>query len=468
MKKNSFFLLAFIPGLLAGAGIVIALQESSAIVSVAKPPVSRNDHVIIASVPKEEKPAEPEKPVSVQPKGPDKGCVFKTVFGEEPSDNNYVFKTPEKVRSSIEDALEWIAKAQSESGGWGAGTHSNQGVMDPHAVHTDPATTAMVAMSILRCGSTLNSGPYSKELKRALEYLLKQVEASSQNSLNITDETGTQPQIKLGQNIDVVLTSQFLTNVLDELEQDKSLKNRVIRCNQLCISKIQKGQTASGSLIGAGWAGVLQSSFATNALETAKDKGLEVDEAKLEKSKSYQKSNYDVSTNNVTTEDAAGVVLYSVSGTSRASAKEARRAREAIEKAKQENKLEKSAPVSIENLKKAGMSESEALRYGSAYKINSAASEQAQLDNVMNGFGSNGGEEFLSYLQTGEGMIMGKNMSWKNWYDNISGRLVRIQNNDGSWNGHHCITSPVFCTATSLLILAINNDVPALEALGGK
>lgn len=114
------------------------------------------------------------------------------------------------------------------------------------------------------------------------------------------------------------------------------------------------------------------------------------------------------------------------------------------------------------------MSESEALRYGSAYKINSAASEQAQLDNVMNGFGSNGGEEFLSYLQTGEGMIMGKNMSWKNWYDNISGRLVRIQNNDGSWNGHHCITSPVFCTATSLLILAINNDVPALEALGGK
>ena len=184
-------------------------------------------------MPKEEKPAEPEKPVSVQPKGPDKGCVFKTVFGEEPSDNNYVFKTPEKVRSSIEDALEWIAKAQSESGGWGSRNTLESGVMDPHAVHTDPATTAMVAMSILRCGSTLNSGPYSKELKRALEYLLKQVEASSQNSLNITDETGTQPQIKLGQNIDVVLTSQFLTNVLDELEQDKSLKTEwfvVINC----------------------------------------------------------------------------------------------------------------------------------------------------------------------------------------------------------------------------------------------
>jgi hypothetical protein len=340
--------------------------------------------------------------------------------------------------------------------------------MDPHAVHSDAATTSMVAMAILRSGSSLSGGPYSSQLRKALNYLLKQVEESSPNSLNITSETGTQPQIKLGQNIDVVLTSQFLTNILDELGNDKNLRGRVVRCNQVCISKIQKGQTASGSLQGAGWAGVLQSSFATNALETAKDKGLAVDETKLEKAKEYQKSNFDVKTNNVTTEDAAGVVLYSVSGTGRASAKEARRAKDIIEKAKKENKIESSAPVSTENLKKAGMSESEALRYGAAYQINVAANEQAQQDNVMNGFGSNGGEEFLSYLQTGEGLIMSKDQGWKNWYDNISGRLVRIQNNDGSWNGHHCITSPVFCTATSLLILAVNNDVDKLVALGGK
>ncbi len=65
----------------------------------------------------------------------------------------------------------------------------------------------------------------------------------------------------------------------------------------------------------------------------------------------------------------------------------------------------------------------------------------------MSGFGNNGGEEFMSYLQTGESMIIGKDNSWKNWYDSMSGRLLRIQNDDGSWSGHHCITSPVFCTA---------------------
>ncbi|CAN5457877.1 hypothetical protein BH11BAC1_BH11BAC1_18720 [soil metagenome] len=59
---------------------------------------------------------------------------------------------------------------------------------------------------------------------------------------------------------------------------------------------------------------------------------------------------------------------------------------------------------------------------------------------------------------------MSRDADWKKWYSNISGRLVKIQNDDGSWNGHHCITSPVFCTATALLILSVNNDIDHLTA----
>jgi hypothetical protein len=86
--------------------------------------------------------------------------------------------------------------------------------------------------------------------------------------------------------------------------------------------------------------------------------------------------------------------------------------------------------------------------------------------NVVSGFGNNGGEEFLSFLQTGESLIINKDNSWKNWYGSTTARLVEIQNQDGSWNGHHCITSPVFCTATSLLILSVNNDIEQLVAQG--
>ena len=92
----------------------------------------------------------------------------------------------------------------------------------------------------------------------------------------------------------------------------------------------------------------------------------------------------------------------------------------------------------------------------------------AQKDEVLTGFGNNGGEEFLSYLQTGESLLVSKDEDWKKWYDNMSGRILKIQNKDGSWNGHHCITSPVFCTATSLLLLTVEEDIEFLQKIGAE
>src|SRR5258706_9539706 len=70
-----------------------------------------------------------------------RGCVFRTLMGEESSDGNFTYKTPEKVVASIEKGLTWIVKAQHPTGGWGAGSHSRQDVMDAQPVHPDPATT---------------------------------------------------------------------------------------------------------------------------------------------------------------------------------------------------------------------------------------------------------------------------------------------------------------------------------------
>ncbi|MBK6643797.1 MAG: hypothetical protein IPG39_22460 [Bacteroidetes bacterium] len=224
---------------------------------------------------------------------------------------------------------------------------------------------------------------------------------------------------------------------------------------------IENNHNADGSLKGSGWAGVLQSSFATSALESAQSNGIKVNEEVIEKSRDFQKGNMDVKTNSVATESAAGVVLYSVSGSARASAKETREAKEIIKKAKKEGKIQ-TEDVTVSNLKDAGLSESTALKYETAYQVNQSAQKLAQDDNVISGFGNNGGEEFLSYLQTGEGMIISKDDTWQNWYDKTSARMLQIQNNDGSWSGHHCITSPVFCTATCLLILSVNNDINKL------
>ncbi|HTH57699.1 MAG TPA: hypothetical protein VL728_16750 [Cyclobacteriaceae bacterium] len=391
-----------------------------------------------------------------------RGCVFRTLMGEESSDSNFVYKTPERVAASIEKGLSWIVQAQHPSGGWGAGSHRRQDVMDPHAVDADPATTSMVAMSLLRTGTTLSTGLYSEQFNTAVNYLLEKVESSDRGSRNITDQTGTQIQIKLGQNIDVILTAQFLSNLMPYLDGKPSLKERVKNDLNVCVSKIQHAQTANGSIAGAGWAGVLQSSFATNALESAETQGADVDQKALDKARDFQKGNYDATTGNVKTDMGAGVMLYSVTGSARASAKEARKVEEEISEAKRAGKMAQNAPASAESLEQLGYSKDKALRYSTSYQVYNSAKVQAQRDDVMNGFGSNGGEEFLSYLQTGESMMIGKDSGWDKWYDNISGRMLKIQNDDGSWNGHHCITSPVFCTATSLLILSIANDAEKL------
>jgi hypothetical protein len=399
---------------------------------------------------------------------PPKGCVFRTMMGEESAENYAHYKTPEKVQLAVDRGLTWMARAQNQNGGWGAGSHSRQDITDPHAVQADPATTAMVSMALLRSGTTLTKGEFSMQLRKALNYLMESTENSPAASFNITEQTGTQIQTKLGQNIDVILTAQFFSNILDYVDHDTTLKARVKKNLNTCVSKIQRAQDGNGSIVGSGWAGVLQSSFASNALESAQAQGAAVDEKALEKSRDFQKNNFDAKTGDVKTDMGAGVLLYSVSGSARASAKEARKVEEEISKAKKDGRLAQSAPASAENLQKIGFDKDDAMKYSTAYEVYQSAKVQAQREDVMDGFGSNGGEEFLSYLQTGESMIIGKDNTWKTWYDNISGRLLNIQNNDGSWNGHHCITSPVFCTATCLLILSVNNDVEKLTDLGGK
>lgn len=396
---------------------------------------------------------------------PESGCVFMTTMGEQSSEGFDIYKTDENVNLSVRDGLSWLAEAQLPNGGYGAGSHAHQEQMDPHSVQADPATTAMVGMALLRSGTTLYNGSYSQQLRKATDYLLETVMNSPKTNAYITDVRGTQIQVKLGENIDAVLTAQFLTNMLHK-NLKQADKEKITRALDICISKIEAATDASGKQQGAGWAGVLQSGLASTALESAAAMGVKVDKNILARTRDYQKGNYDDKTQDIKTADGAGVMLYAVSGSVRASAKEAREADESIRKAKQEGKLSQNEPVTVENLRKAGYSEAEAMEYNTSYNVYQSAKRTAQTDEVMNGFGNNGGEEFLSFLQTGESMVVNNDNDWKKWYDEMSGRILKIQNEDGSWNGHHCITSPVFCTATSILLLTVENDIDYLRKVG--
>ena len=405
----------------------------------------------------------PGKPVKCcNNPNPNHVCVMKTILGIDSSEDGKLvssFINSPMVDSAVKKGIEWIAAAQAPDGGWGSGSHSAQDIRDPHAVSTDPASTSLVSMSLLRNDNSLEKGRYAEALKKGTEYLLRAVENCPASQVQITTLTNTQPQVKLGRNIDVILTAQFFTNLLRYELKDEQLKKRIEKALDKCIDRIQKTQSNNGAWQDGGWAPVLQSALANSALESADEVGRYVDSSKLKRSREYQKLNFNADTKSAVTGDAAGVLLYSISSTARASAKDARQAEVVIRKAKKAGKLDSSAKVTEENLVIAGLGSYDSKNFSTAYKVNEAAKSEALKEDVMSGFGNNGGEEFLSFLMTGESMLMQGGDAWKKWYDMMSGKLVNIQNRDGSWNGHHCITSPVFCTATCLLILSIHNDM---------
>lgn len=377
-------------------------------------------------------------------------------------DGSAAERTMKPVPQFLNKGLAWLAAAQFENGGWGAGSHSNQSIRDPRAVQIDPATTAFSAMALMRSGSTLQDGPYSKNITKALSYLLEMAEASPEEGANITSLTGTQPQAKMGQNVDVTLCSQFFSRILPQTSREGKLRKRVKKALNKCLRKIERGQNRDGSWAGGGWAGVLQSAMANSALEAAQAVGAPIDEEILERSREYQKSNVDAKTGEVRTESSAGVSLYSITSNQRATAPEARDADRRISEAKRQGLLPDDASVSKENLMGAGVSEKDADRLAKAHEQNKTAQKMLSDESVMAGFGNNGGEEYLSYMMTAESMVITRDSEYDVWYQNMSRRLGKIQEGNGSWSGHHCITSPVFCTAAVIMTLTADRDADLL------
>ena len=142
-----------------------------------------------------------------------------------------------------------------------------------------------------------------------------------------------------------------------------------------------------------------------------------------------------------------------------------RKVKDVLKAAKASGKISDDKVITADNLQKAGLSLNESEQLVTTYKMNGYANKRAQDGDVITGFGNNGGEEFVSFLITGESLIIGGDDEWKKWYENTSTILANIQNNNGSWQGHHCITSPVFCTATCLLILGIDKDLAQYEKI---
>ena len=389
---------------------------------------------------------------------------------KEKSKRTAVGVKPGRVPEFVTKGVAWLIAAQHNDGGWGGGSHAAQNVLDPHAVTTDPATTSFTLLALLRSGHTPIAGEYKAQVRKGLEYLVTAVEAAPADGPLITAVEGTQPQAKLGRNVDTAMTAQYLARALSILPKDDQLHARVDKALDTCLAKLQVSQGQDGSWgKGGGWAPVLESSLSCSALEIAAANGKQVDREVLERARDYQKQNFNVQSGKADATAAAGVELYAFNGAFRANASEAAEADSLIADAKLGGKLQADAPATEENLQIAGAAKPEqARKLAAASAQNAAQIARLSDEQLLSGFGNNGGEEFLSYLMTSETLLIAGGDKFHPWQDKMQGRLSKVQNADGSWSGHHCISSPVFCTAAVVQCLTADQDAEFLVAMAKR
>jgi hypothetical protein len=319
----------------------------------------------------------------------------------------------------VERPLAWLIAAQNTDGSWGETMKSPT---------PDVATTAIAGIALVRLGHTGSTGEFQDTTRRAVRFVVAAVEKTPQDEIAI-NAPGTLPQRKLGRNIDTFLAAQFLAEVLPSLKGD--LAERARRALVSCARRTEKAQAADGSYANDGWAPLLASAFANNGLYAARGAGVKVSETTLEKGQHNLIDKYDGKTKSFSTGGAAGVSLYSVA-------------------------VSGMAAIQLEKEKASPKTEEERRERQHAIEAHHAASEQLANDRVLRGFGSYGGEEHVSYMLTAEAKAAIGGSEWDEFSKSIRARLKQIQREDGTWRGDHCITSTTFCTAASLITLAIS------------
>ncbi len=367
---------------------------------------------------------------------------------------------PKALSSDVIEGLEWIVKQQHNNGGWGQGDESqNMGRgMANLAGKPNVADTCAALLALIRSGSTPSQGSYAEPIRRGLEFLFSEIEASDEKSLSITSVNGTRVQRKLGQHIDTFMAPLVLTEAKGHMP-DEAGEKRLFAALDKVLNKIEINQKEDGTWNNQGWAPVLAQSMAAKGLSRAGQVGFKVNEAVLAKSEEQARKQVDGDGGGLTGAGSAGVALYAgaanlstLQDSSNRNAQRADELRTIVKESKDDSK------------RKDAQSELDRFVYAEEArdKVQQTIITRLEDKRFIAGFGSNGGEEFLSYMNIGESLVVKGGNDWVKWDASMTENLNRIQNADGSWSGHHCITGKTFCTSTALLtLMADRTPVPA-------
>jgi hypothetical protein len=336
------------------------------------------------------------------------GALVLALAANSASNNN------QPVDIAVAKGAKWIASVQGHDGGWGQDGGETSYVRQNEHLETngnDVANTAVAVLALRRAGNQ-----YQANIERGLNFIMQNVENSPADGLLITNHNGTQIQRKLGPYIDTFLTSMLLSEV-DGTMQTAAQNARVRKSLEKCVAKIEGNQQKDGSWnVGGGWAPILGTSMASRSLYQAQQKGVKVEARAMDAAVNYTKEAAKAPARSAAA--SAGVALY--------------QGAQALEQ----------------------LSRTEKDRADNAPQI-AAITSQMRDKKFVDGFGSVGGEEFFSYLNLSDGLRRTGGEQWNQWHTDITARILKLQNEDGTWAGSHCITGRVAVTSAAILNLTV-------------
>jgi hypothetical protein len=318
---------------------------------------------------------------------------------EEKGEKDFLFNEwTKQSERSVQRGVEWLMKTMHRDGGCGVD------VGQP----PDIGCTAMVGLSLLSLGNTPVEGSRSREIRSIVNYLLRQVE--NMPSDDITSQVQTQLQNKIGRHAHTFFATVFLCEVVGEGYDPEPVRKALKRLVNVIV------QTQSGGHWGQqSWAPMLGTVMGWVALRAAHQVGMKVGNSP---------------------EATGDFIIGQMKGAGARTGswmhdlyKNATGVRVLFELGKEED------PVSV-----------------TAFKN---ILELITKDNTA--FSQAGGEEYLAFHLITETMLQKGGADWKTWFPTVRDKICGVQNADGSWTGHHCITSRTFCTAAACLVLSSPN-----------
>ena len=433
---------------------------------------------------------------------------------EKPKEEAKATVKAKPIADQTKKGLAYLVGQQQPNGGWGQGggwRSANQGgrvegenVQDP----PDVGNTAVATLALIRAGHTAKSGEYAKNVAKAVEFIAGKIDKVEADSPFVTDVLGTQIQSKIGQYVDTFLAALVLSELKGKMPDELSEK-RLTTALDRTLAKIEKHQKADGTFAGnTGWASVLSQALCSKAINRAAQNGVAVNEELLARDARLAAAGVDVKSKDFAiaaaaepvaevsasrTEiggrriaggaAAAGLPAVSLSAASAPSdagvsiykfSAQAGGLQDAVNTTKP---AAQRAQAVLADAAATAREKDEAKATIDRVRTLEEASEAAtngilkRLDDkqFIAGFGNNGGEEFLSYMNISETLLVKGGNEWKTWDKSICENLHRVQNEDGSWSGQHCITGRTFCSATALLtLMADRAPVPVAAEIRGQ